>query len=254
MRKPQLAKLAAIAILASACVGDTVGTPRGWGPLALGEGPHCPAVAGRYFDTSQPIAVLLAAHPVGMSTSPDEWAWFELSGVADTSLSVTVALQDGTEQTGRLRRGSPSGGDYYCEDGWLHIANRNISNQFDDDAENTESRPNRRAMRVAKTLDGALVARLDFVSYSEVTVWCGDGCKGFPVPGTSRTRSQWSAAEPWDPDETPGSAARLGETRGGRTRDRRQVESERLRLEELRLENGPDGAASPNPMPPPKSR
>lgn len=248
MRHVNIAILATLTVLVAACVNETHGKshgePSGWGPLTLGADQQCPVVSGRYFNSSEPLAVLLAANHVGNSASPSEWAWFELAGVADTALTVTVATHDGAEQTGRLKRGSASDGDYYCEDGWLQIANRNISNQFDDETESATYRPNRRAMRVAKSADGALIARFDFIKYSEITVWCGDGCRGIPVPGTFKTHSVWSAAERWDPDVSPTNVVSRVGGRNNLAADLRRAQRDRLHEEEQRLENGPDEPAN----------
>lgn len=245
MRLTSFAAVAAFTLLSVACVDETHGAPRGWGPLALGTEQGCADVAGRYLATSEPISVLLASNHLPNAAPPSEWAWFELSGEADTALTVTVTSEDGVEQSGQLRRGSASDGDYFCEDGWLQIADRRISNQFDDETESATYRPQLRSMRVAKAADGALVARFDFITYSEITVWCGDGCKGLPVPGTFKTHSVWSAAERWDADGSPTDATSRVDERSGRAADRRRAQRDRLLLEEQRLENGPDTPMNP---------
>ncbi len=52
---------------------------------------------------------------------------------------------------------------------------------------------------VARDSAGNLVARQVTATYLEFPVWCGDGCKGIPLPWTFRTRSSWSAVDRWDP-------------------------------------------------------
>jgi hypothetical protein len=225
-----------------ACGGETKGMPRAWGPLSLARDERCPNVSGRYVDSSLPIAWLLAGRHVPPDSADADWAWFELGGSADAELHVTVAYADGVEHSGRLTKGDPWNGDYHCDDGWLKIPDRWIPDRWDGELKTDDFMIRRRAMRMAPGADGALVARLDGIDYDEFTVWCGDGCKGIPLPWTFRTRSAWSVAERWrEGTPSPRAKARL------RDEERREAELQRARgdpvyLEEQRLENGPVAA------------
>lgn len=185
-----------VVAFALACRGDGGRMPRDWGPLALGTAEHCPAVAGRYAYEDSPVAWALA----GSHVAPDierDLASFELRGAADTALQLIVPDGD-TMRTVRLIRGSAYNGDYHCEDGWLHAASRHVSERFDTNVARPDFVVRRRALRLAPGAKGALIGRFDGTDYSEFTVWCGDGCKGIPLPWTFRTSSVWSMVQPWN--------------------------------------------------------
>lgn len=226
-------------LVAVGCGSDDGGMPRGWGPLARGVGEHCPEVAGRYFDSSGPISWLLAGRHLDRDGLGSEWAYFELAGSADTALTVTVLPFDGDLRTARLRKGGPYGGDYYCEDGWLKVNDRSIPDTWDDAVHSGSFVPRRREVRMAPGATGTLVARLDFIDYGELTVWCGDGCKGIPLPWTFETRSSWSAVERWAVDEQSPRAAVRSREEDRREAERRRLERDPLYREVRALENGP---------------
>jgi hypothetical protein len=99
--------------------------------------------------------------------------------------------------------------------------------------------PRRHAMMLAPNEDGALVARLDFIDYNEFTVWCGDGCKGFPIPGTFETRSVWSMAEKFDSELPPPVARERQRVIAKKEAALEQARHDRVWQEEQLLENGP---------------
>lgn len=224
---------------ALACRGETAGMPRAWGPLTLASDDRCPDVSGRFVDSSLPVAWMMAGRQVPDDSADADWAWFELSGRADTELHVTVAYADGVERSGRLTKGDPWNGDYYCEDGWLKVPDRWIPDRWDAELEADGFHVRRHAMRLAPGANGALVARLDGIDYDELTVWCGDGCRGFPLPWTFRTRSAWSVADRWrEGAPSPRAMARVREDQ------RREAELQRARKDPVYLaeqlqENGP---------------
>ncbi|MBC7898392.1 MAG: hypothetical protein H7066_23425 [Cytophagaceae bacterium] len=225
---------ALLTISAIACGGESNGMPREWGPLALGESERCPAVAGRYFEESSPVAWALASAHV--TQGPDhEPAAFELAGDADSALHLTVVDVQGVRDSARLTKGTPYSGDYHCDDGWLHANHRHIPDQWDDAVDAPGFVVRRRALRIAPGAHGALVGRLDGTDYDEFTIWCGDGCKGIPLPWTFRTRSSWSAVDRWDPARArkPVQAATSVSNEGDRSRN------EALLREEQLLEHGP---------------
>lgn len=198
--------LVLLALLLAACrVND--GMPPDWGPIEKGKDAGCPPVAGRYFDSSEPIAWLLAGRKLEWDSLPHPWAYFELAGSADSALAVTVHYLDGATDSARVQEGR----DYTCTDGWLAPEPRYIPERWDDEA-GTGFRANRRFVYVARGRDSSLVARLDLVTFDEFYVWCGDGCRGFPLPWTMRTRPVWSIAEAWSPDRDP--PANLAGVRG----------------------------------------
>lgn len=191
--------------------------PRAFGPVALAKGDACPAVAGRFRDASAPISWAFAARNIRRDPGNIDWASVDVAGVADTALAVTVATHDGQTETTRLRKGTRYSGDYFCADGWLQLGDGTLPSVWDSAFKTPGFMPRRRSMRVATGANGALVARLDFTDYDEFTVWCGDGCKGIPLPWTFRTQSRWSSAPVWtgdlpaEPLESDGSRVQLAQ-------------------------------------------
>ena len=91
-----------LATMALACGGTTKGMPRGWPDLVLARDTLCPNVAGRYFDSSEPITFLMAKRHVAFDSVDADWAYVELSGQADSGLTVKVVFRDSVERTGTL--------------------------------------------------------------------------------------------------------------------------------------------------------
>lgn len=227
-----------LAVAAACSRGERL--PREWGPLALGEGEECPQVAGRYFDSSEPIAHMLAARFVQVDDPNADWDSFELSQPTADAFTVVVRFADGEERQGRARRGTgPYAGDFYCADGWLQVGDRYMPTKWDAEVRAAGFFPRRRALRIAPGKDGALVARLDLTSYDDFPIWCGDGCRGIPLPWTWETRSSWSAARRWDPDSpSPRAAARV-RAEAARRADLAKAKEDPVYREEQALENGP---------------
>ena len=195
--------LVTLAVVVTACSGATKGMPRGWPDLVLASDTLCPNVAGRYFASSDPITLHLAKRRATGDSEEAPLAYFEVSGAADSGLTVTVVSRDSVKTTGSLKKGTEWDGDYFCGDGWLRFGESRAPSLWDADVRTDDFYPKRHAVRIAPNEDGSLVARLDFVDYAELIVWCGDGCKGIPLPGTFETRSIWSLAEQFDPERPP---------------------------------------------------
>jgi hypothetical protein len=221
-----------------ACNGDTKGVPKGWGPVQLGKDTLCPPMQGRYVYTPEPIGWQLAGRHVPWDSVPAELEYFAVAGSADSALHVTVGYVDGRTHEQRLQKGTPYSRDYHCEDGWLHISAGEISNRFDAEVASVGFYAQRHAMRIARSRSGALVARLDRIDYDEFYVWCGDGCKGFPLPWTFETRSTWSQAKRWIAGTPRPSVVR-------REREEARLKADPVYQENQRLENGEPVAGQP---------
>lgn len=217
--------------------------PRGWPGVVTASGDACPKMAGRFFDSSEPISQMLASQHVPYDTSVADWAYFELVGDADKGLRVTVMHRDSVVTAGALTKGTAWSGDYYCEDGWLMVGDGKLPNSWDAEVKADDFQPQRRHLRIAPNTDGALVARLDFTDFDEFTVWCGDGCRGIPLPWTFRTRSAWSMAEPFDPEVPPPVARRRQHEQEERESALDRARHDRVWQEEQLLENGPPDPA-----------
>lgn len=238
-RMLSLCLVSALAMLLAACNGPTRDMPRAYGPLVLAADDKCPLVAGRYFDSSDQITRLLAlAHVKDPAVDADR-AWIELAGNADTALTVTVMYRDSVSQRGWLRRGGPSEGDYFCEDGWLKVGDHRIPRTWDGDVTDAGFFPRRKAFWVAPNEGKGLVGRLQFIDFEQFNVWCGDGCRGFAIPGTFTHKETWSLAEPFDPDLPPPVARRREAERQRELAELERAKHSRLYQEEQLLENGP---------------
>lgn len=205
--------------------------PANFGRISLGKKNGCPNVLGRFARTSEPIAHMMAGRFLPYDSTHAAWEWFELTGSPDSAMQVTVQRVDGSVAKGTMRKEGERAGDYQCADGWIVLRDRDLPNTWDSDVLEPDEHPRRRAMRVASTTTGDLVARLDMIDFDEFTVWCGDGCKGIPLPWTFTRRSGWSTARQYDSSEAHPT---------GTTPDRQQqVPADRLGREEQELENGP---------------
>lgn len=232
--------LIALSALAALCAcGDSQDMPRGWPRVIVASDSGCPDVAGRYFDSSEPISRMLAPQLVPFDSVEADRAYFELEGDPRQGLRVTVVHRDSVRLSGRLTKGSEYSGDYYCANGWLMVGDGRLPNSWDDSVRTDDFRVRRRNLRIAPNTDGALVARLDFTDYDEFTVWCGDGCRGFPLPWTFDTRSIWSKAEPFDPDLPPPVAVKRQRDRESQEAALARAQDDPVWQQEQLLENGP---------------
>lgn len=220
--------------MAAACDRPAPAVPREYGPLVLGAEGRCPDLAGRYFDSSDPMRDLLFLASVLDAAQDADRAWIELTGVADTGLAVTVVYRDSTKRYGSLRRGTPFEGDYFCEDGWLKIGDHKIPKRWDRDLTEADFYPRRRAFWVAPNADSALVGRLQFIHFESIDVG-----KGIPVPGTFAYRETWSLAEKFDPDLPPPVAREREAQRQRILADFERARRDPVYQENDLLENGP---------------
>jgi hypothetical protein len=224
-------RCAALLSLAVAACSSQRGVPKAYGPLALAKGDACPDVTGRYAYTGEPGGFLLAARH-GITYENLAVEHFTVTGDADTALRLRIGRSDGSVVEKRLKRGAqPYGGDYWCEDGWLRLGG-DIGARWDSTVNDEGFHARRHAVHLATGREGALVTKLDHTDYDEFTVWCGDGCKGIPLPWTFRTRTTWHRAEAW-PEGAPRPVA-IAEVMAS---ERKAQEIERARNDPLFLEN-----------------
>lgn len=191
--------------------GDSIGT--------------CPPITGTVEYQPNDLAhALTRMLPWAARQAP--WWTITAVGSADSVLVLALHRFDGTRDTVALRRGA----DYGCGDGWLRP--RGADAMFDavpyDDAGH---RANRDEFQVAIDEAGHWVGRRTATTWDEFAVWCGDGCRGVPLPWTIRHHVRWSllAAPGDDVPDTP------------HARDAQQ----RMLDEERRLEYGDPVADAP---------
>ncbi len=201
--------------------------PSGFGPLELGQRTHCPVVTGR-FDVGEAIvrwAVVDRALPTDSTRGPI--SAFSLSGNADQSLEL-VAWSDGTARdTVRLTRDRQ----YRCSEGRMVVDLPDVlPPEFRDPsigADGRLTRANRLALAIGA--DGALTADFARISEHGVAVWCGDGCKYFPVPFSRISTHQWTRVYPVNEDGSIPAHAQSA---------REAHRNEQLSAQEQALENG----------------
>ena len=223
----------------AACRRETADLPKAWRPLQLGKDWHCPALAGRYAYAADPVGYQIAGRFAPWDSVPHELESFTVEGSADTALHVTLGFLDGQVVERRLAKGTEYAGDYHCKDGWLHLSSRDIPNTWDAEVASGGFVTLRRALRIAPGKDGRLVGRLDHTDYDEFTVWCGDGCKGIPLPWTFETRSTWSAAERWEEGAPRPSVVAQEREEARRAEELERARQDPLYRENEALENGP---------------
>ncbi len=200
-------------------------------------------MAGRFFDSSEPISQRLASQHVPCDPSVADWAYFELLGDADKGLRATVMHRDRMVVAGSLTKGTAWSGDDNGEDGWLMVGDGKLANSVDAEVKAEAFRPQRRHPRLTPTTDGAVVARRDGTDYGEFTVWCGDGCRGIPLPWSFPTRSAWSMAEPFDPDAPSPVARRRQQEHEEQVSALDRARRDRVWQDAQLLENGPPDPA-----------
>lgn len=188
----------------------------------------CPRVDGVYRHAGNVLGdILNGLRPLERRATA--WAVVRVTQPNDSVLGFDFRLADGTRDMVTLRQP----GNYSCASGWIEL-------RYDweylvrPEPGQADERYRRWEFRVAADDEGALVGRLVERSFRQFDVWCGDGCKGFPIPGTGQrsvvyARLLDSSAPPQPDTPLPG---------------RRRVVSEdersaRLAAEEAALEQGP---------------
>jgi hypothetical protein len=184
-----------VLLLAQAC-SRTPGMPDGWGPLRFAADSSCPRVSGTYDASDRDFSHIVATQFLPYDTTRGTVESISLALEDDSTLSVIAWVDREPRDTVRLHAHR----EFECGDGWLEPRYpRSFPNSASDDAIAHQRQSGRSSLRIAAGAKGALVGRLDHHTYDEFNVWCGDGCKGFPVPWTWRTSHRWYRAAVVDP-------------------------------------------------------
>lgn len=177
-------------VLSQAC-SKTPGMPRAWGPLRLAADSACPRVYGSYDASDRDFAHVVATQYLPFDSLRGRLDAMSLAMDEDSSLTVIGWVNHEPIDTVRLRKGR----DFTCADGWLVPSYPQWLPSYADDSLAARARgAGRTSMMLATGDAGALIGRLDHHTYDEFTVWCGDGCKGIPLPWTWRTSHRWYRA------------------------------------------------------------
>lgn len=188
----------------------------------------CPPVAGVFYRSRSDIGTVVSQmlpHDIRPT-----WTALVVEGNANTQLQVKVSGSDDAVENLTWRRDH----DYDCRAGWLRP--RDADEMFPSFVKGSE-RTYRHDFLITTDDRGRLVGRHSVLDFSEFTVWCGDGCKGFPIPWTIRRTVTWSFLP-----ERPEPVVAGGDGDEGTAEEHDPV-SERLAAEEAALEQGPPGPA-----------
>ncbi len=184
-----------LALTAAAC--DDGEYPRGWSPLrapATTAGARtdntasntCPDLRGEYATTDPVIYGNLVARFLSREQNDFQWHVVTIEALDPDSLALRVvrgSLHDSVTQVGRHV--------FRCADGWITgpwpgwVIPAREDDGFDD------TRGYERQLWMTRDEDGRLIGREEIVSYREIAVWCGDGCRYLRIPGTRREEVRW---------------------------------------------------------------
>lgn len=220
-RRHELVAASLLCLLVTACTTTEGREPEG---LRLGrerserEAGVCPVLDGKYRLAPNDIGYVIRSM-LPWQEEPRTWSSVELSGHPDVALQMVATDSDGQQDTVMFRPGQ----DYDCDTGWLRPRDVDELNQWPSPRPR-DGRSRRHDFLIASAKHGVLVGRHDIMSFEEFAVWCGDGCKGFPLPWTIRHHESWSI---------------LGDVNTPIPGEPVTELQERIAREERRLEQGP---------------
>lgn len=154
----------------------------------------CPRLNGVYLPLPGLIWNRLVFRSLSWDGRTRPWSTLRIRGNVRDSLQLIVESGAHAETLTTTR-----GGGYSCASGWLipsgdvylsELGREDSARYYND------TKSQRLHFAVSSATDGSLVGRLRVRSYSEFTVWCGDGCRGFPIPFTSTYETKYSVLTP----------------------------------------------------------
>lgn len=149
----------------------------------------CPAVAGEYWVQRELIWNRLFQPSLSDEQRRIGWSKVAIGGEPLDSLEVVLSAAGLRDRTVLLR-----GQHYDCASGWI-IPRGTImlADLSDEDSLRSMNDPTRQefSLAIAGDTTGSLIARVRILSWAQFDVWCGDGCKGFPLPWSVERRSRW---------------------------------------------------------------
>ncbi len=171
--------------------------PRGWAPLRTPAtvsgvsgtdpvGRDCPDLAGLYRINDSIIFRHLIARRLTREQREISWFRVAIGSRTDDSLRAIVARND-LRDTVWLRFGQ----DFNCSGGWLTGAWPEYLLRMRPNDETDDSRGYQSRLDISRDTEGRLIGRMTTVSYKQVAVWCGDGCRYGRMPFTSKKSVRW---------------------------------------------------------------
>lgn len=186
-----------VAVIVLAACRDESAYPRTWSPLqapATTAGarpdstasPSCPDLRGTYGTTDEVLYGNVVARFLSREQRDIRWHALTIEPRDPDSLAFRVVRGDLQDSVTVARHDM-----FRCADGWLTgpwpgwLIKASSDDQFDD------TRGYTRQLWMTRDQDGRLIGREEIVSYREIAVWCGDGCRYLRVPGTRRVEVRW---------------------------------------------------------------
>lgn len=195
---PPLASLLLVAALVACGFGPSDALPRGVvlraTPPAADSTLDCPRLDGSYWVERRLIWGTLVRGRLSDDQRRVAWSVLRVEGDATRGLDLVVSSA-GRHDTVRVERGR----DYDCASGWLvPRAEIRLGDLPEEDSLRFANDPKHQRFEfgIAGDTTGALVGRLRTMSYAQFDVWCGDGCRGFPLPWTFEHRVDWEFLGP----------------------------------------------------------
>jgi hypothetical protein len=145
----------------------------------------CPPIAGAYRRADNVLGTIMTA-ALPYESRDRDWTIVVIAQPTDTTMILTYRTAVGVADTVRLRLPA----DYECNSGWIEPGFAWLRLPDPYRAPN-DYRHIRDDFRIAANDDQHLVGQRIIRRYRQFDVWCGDGCKGFPLPWTVRREVQY---------------------------------------------------------------
>jgi len=169
---------------------ESRGMPSAWGPLRLAADSTCPPVYGSYDASDADLAHIMVVQHLPYDTTRGRVESLSLVLQNDSVLTAIAWIDREPRDTVNLHRGLH----FQCADGWLQPEYPQQLPSYDADLEDARAyRGRTNAVRVARTRDGSLVARIDHHTFDEFSIWAPGGAD-LPIPWTWRVQRVWHRA------------------------------------------------------------
>ena len=154
----------------------------------------CPQIAGAYRNNRSDLAAMVT-RMMSIGLAFDGWETVVISGHPDVAVEFVFARSGHPPDTVTLLRDRG----YDCHSGWFHpdrasslMDEIKYPRQDSPNAQPRDNRTHRFEFYITSDRNGQLVGKLEDINFDQFDVWCGDGCKGFPIPWSLRRDVHWS--------------------------------------------------------------
>jgi hypothetical protein len=150
---------------------------------------HCPVVGGEYWVQRELTWNRLIQPALSDDQRRIGWSKVAIAGEPLDSLQLILTAAD-LRATAIVRRGQH----YDCASGWIvprgTIMRADLSEE-DSIRSMNDPKHHDYSLAIAGDTTGSLIARVRILAWSQFDVWCGDGCKGIPLPWSIERRTRW---------------------------------------------------------------